>query len=306
MFNFSGHYLGRVVDNKDPKKEGRVKVKVFGVFDDLKSESIPWAYPANNVTGGSFGGGGFLSLPKIGSIVRTQFEDGSIYKPYWYFNLAVSKHLKEKLSDDFYTEAHSLIYDEETRTYIYKTKEEGLVLKNTENIISIEESRIRIKQIPLNERAANSFDLSYEEGEEFPDEDDSPDEPSNRTENEILMEDDSITINRYVQGKDSPSKINSIKITDDKITANVNGNVIDLTSVAISLGELNSSEYHAVLFEELKKWQEDLIDKIGKLKGIQTPSGPTLEVRTALNWAEVSSLKNKIDLYKSENVTLKK
>ena len=38
------HYLGVVVDNKDPEFKGRAKVKVFGIFDDLNNEEIPWAH----------------------------------------------------------------------------------------------------------------------------------------------------------------------------------------------------------------------------------------------------------------------
>lgn len=306
MFNFNGEFLGRVVDVKDPKKEGRIKVKVFTAFDELDSESIPWAYPTNNITGGSFTGGGFLSLPKIGSIVRVTFERGDVYKPYWSYNLSLSENLKAKLSDDFYDQAHSVIYDEETRTYIYKTKEEGIVIKNTENLISVEENRVRIKQISLAEREPKKFDEEYVEGEEFPLEELSPDEPSNRTENEVVLENDSISIFRHVGGKDSPSKVNSIKITDDKITAEVNGNFIDLTEVAISLGKLNESEYHAVLFEKLKEWQENLINTIGNLDKILTPSGPTLQIKTAVNWFKMETLKNQIEQHKSENVTLKK
>ena len=40
----NSHYLGVVVDNDDPEFRGRAKVKVFGVFDDLETEQIPWAH----------------------------------------------------------------------------------------------------------------------------------------------------------------------------------------------------------------------------------------------------------------------
>ena len=38
-------YLGVIVDVIDPLKQGRAKVKVFGIFDDLPVEDIPWAEP---------------------------------------------------------------------------------------------------------------------------------------------------------------------------------------------------------------------------------------------------------------------
>ena len=40
----SQHFLGVVVDNKDPEFKARCKVRVFGVFDDVKDEDLPWAF----------------------------------------------------------------------------------------------------------------------------------------------------------------------------------------------------------------------------------------------------------------------
>ena len=37
-------FLGEVVNVKDdPEKLGRVKVRVFGVYDDVKEDDLPWA-----------------------------------------------------------------------------------------------------------------------------------------------------------------------------------------------------------------------------------------------------------------------
>ena len=47
-------YLGVVEDNQDPKKEGRVKVKVVDVFEDMKIEDIPWASPWKDLDGNHF------------------------------------------------------------------------------------------------------------------------------------------------------------------------------------------------------------------------------------------------------------
>ena len=41
------HWIGEVVDNADPSNLGRCRVKVFGKFDDLPDDSIPWATPMN-------------------------------------------------------------------------------------------------------------------------------------------------------------------------------------------------------------------------------------------------------------------
>ena len=39
--------IGQVVDNNDPKKLGRVKVRIFPEFDTLEENSLPWADPMN-------------------------------------------------------------------------------------------------------------------------------------------------------------------------------------------------------------------------------------------------------------------
>jgi len=36
-------YLGEIVDINDPRKEGRARIKVFGLFDSIETEDIPWA-----------------------------------------------------------------------------------------------------------------------------------------------------------------------------------------------------------------------------------------------------------------------
>ena len=45
-------FLGSVVDVKDPLKLGRVKVKVFGVYDDIDDADLPWAQIVVPVTQG--------------------------------------------------------------------------------------------------------------------------------------------------------------------------------------------------------------------------------------------------------------
>ena len=47
-------YLGRVVDIKDPLYQGRAKIDVFGFFDEIPVEDLPWA---EQIAGMSFGAG---------------------------------------------------------------------------------------------------------------------------------------------------------------------------------------------------------------------------------------------------------
>jgi hypothetical protein len=43
----SKSYLGVIVDINDPLKQGRAKVKVFGIFDDLPTEDLSFSSVSN-------------------------------------------------------------------------------------------------------------------------------------------------------------------------------------------------------------------------------------------------------------------
>ena len=47
------HWLGEVMDNEDPLLLGRCRIKVFGKFDNISTENIPWATPQNRMLPGS-------------------------------------------------------------------------------------------------------------------------------------------------------------------------------------------------------------------------------------------------------------
>ena len=133
-------WLGEVLTDvdEDTEKLGRIKVKVFGKFDLLEKEDIPWAYPQNNFTGGSKSGGGFFSVPKKGSIVSVKFDNGNIYMPEYKCHQKISDELKEEIKGS-YKNAHSLIYDTETDggLKVYFTEEKGLIFNYKDSLINI-------------------------------------------------------------------------------------------------------------------------------------------------------------------------
>jgi hypothetical protein len=121
--NLTGtQWIGIVEDTEDPKFEGRIKVRVYGKFDGrvdpsnpnsdylIPTENLPWARPANILTGGSNTGGGRLDIPKIGSEIQITFDNGDIYAPTYHFNLYPSDELKEEVQGS-YQNSHVLIYD---------------------------------------------------------------------------------------------------------------------------------------------------------------------------------------------------
>lgn len=76
---YYGKYRGTVVDNQDPAKLGRLKLKVPSV---LGSDVVTgWATACAPYGGAT--GQGFLFIPEVGAGVWTEFEEGDLEFPIW-------------------------------------------------------------------------------------------------------------------------------------------------------------------------------------------------------------------------------
>ncbi len=75
--SFLGKFRGRVIDNDDPLKLGRIKAKVPDVFGD---EESGWALPCFPVAGP---GMGLFMVPPVDAWVWIEFEYGKPEKPIW-------------------------------------------------------------------------------------------------------------------------------------------------------------------------------------------------------------------------------
>lgn len=71
-----GKYRGKVADNKDPQRLGRIKPLVPAVAEDL----LNWAMPCAPYAGPQEG---FLMIPPIGANVWIEFEGGDLNYPIW-------------------------------------------------------------------------------------------------------------------------------------------------------------------------------------------------------------------------------
>ena len=72
-----GKYRGTVSDNQDPRKQGRLKVKVPEILGDTDSG---WAMPCAPYAGEETGS---YSVPPIGAGVWVEFEAGDVSRPIW-------------------------------------------------------------------------------------------------------------------------------------------------------------------------------------------------------------------------------
>lgn len=113
---FNSIYRGKVLNTADPDKLGRIKVCVFGIFDEIEITALPWAVPAMPLFSGAGAGFGYFVVPEVDSHVWCFFEAGDLYQPV-YFAEALSK-------------VHGLPTERETdypNTKVMKTKN-GIVI----------------------------------------------------------------------------------------------------------------------------------------------------------------------------------
>lgn len=136
-------FYGQVVDNNDPDKEGRCKVRVFGVFTDILDEDLPWAMPGSLKIfgGGEDGGAGEVSIPKLNAIVRIQFPEGNLYSPEWIGLAYINQAVRDEINNS-YLNSHVIAYDVDEQVKILYTPDKGILIfhKNSQIIINPDSS----------------------------------------------------------------------------------------------------------------------------------------------------------------------
>jgi hypothetical protein len=87
---FYGNYRALVVKNNPAedkyvksKTAGSVKVRVFGIHDDVSDDALPWAIYADPFMGGSVDSGGLI-VPDEGSKIWVFFENGDHNQPVYF------------------------------------------------------------------------------------------------------------------------------------------------------------------------------------------------------------------------------
>jgi hypothetical protein len=88
-------YTGEVVDNNDPQKLGRLKIKVINLFDTLTTADIPWANPTQSLHDGSF------CIPEKGQFLEVFFDHGDIYSPYYIGHALNKNQIPSHLKDSY-------------------------------------------------------------------------------------------------------------------------------------------------------------------------------------------------------------
>lgn len=138
---FVSTFLGRVEDIDDPEYEGRARVRVFSMFDDIPIEDIPWANPAGkSLFFGQDARGGSISIPKVGAIVKVRFAAGDVYSPEYHQIQEIGDDIKEQLrkGGKKYEGAHFILFDGDEEIKIWFDKQIGLQMELKKSFIRID------------------------------------------------------------------------------------------------------------------------------------------------------------------------
>jgi hypothetical protein len=130
-------FLGVIVATDDPRKEGRARVRVFGVHDDIAAEDLPWAYPKSRpIFFGQGGGGGSISVPKVNSVVAIKFDNGNPYSPEYFAIQELAQDVKDELNSE-YDGSHVILFDGDQELKIWFTVGKGLTITLKEASINV-------------------------------------------------------------------------------------------------------------------------------------------------------------------------
>jgi hypothetical protein len=107
-------HLGEIVDINDPLKQGRARIRVFGFYDDLEIDDIPWAEQISGLSFSSARGNGNISIPRVGATVNVQFDGSNYYKCFYEFEKESAPALLAEIANS-YEGAQSIWYDVEAQ-----------------------------------------------------------------------------------------------------------------------------------------------------------------------------------------------
>lgn len=305
-------WLGQVIDNLDPDYEGKIKVRVFGKFDELEDEQLPWSMPTNFYSAGSDSGSGSFSIPKINSIVEIIFDNGDHYHPRWRTINKVSRELKERIgNEESYENAQVLYYDTESQIYLYHITNEGFILRTKSDRVIPEDSEDE-EQPPANEilitheddiiiRNFNQNEIKLLHTNDIIIQNKTDEDNEININSIILDSENNITIQNTPEEDviniiqiDNENNItfqnadeNIIQISADNLILmqQADGTAVEISSDSVSLGTPGGSAEASVLGDTLEGLLNDMIADLGNVSGIPTPAGPSGPLSSAPTWA---------------------
>lgn len=135
-------YQGKIVDISDPKKIGRCKILVYGVYGDegdlgkIDTKDLPWAYPIHPISFTSTNGGSsYFNTPILDTEVKVIFES-NFYTPRYFTQDHLDDYVKEESNKD-YEEFHSILFDKKKKLKFFVANKTGLMMQLDSSYLNI-------------------------------------------------------------------------------------------------------------------------------------------------------------------------
>lgn len=95
-------FLGTVVDNNDPKKIERLRIRVPNLYgDEIPDADLPWCIPVKHRVRGTTGGNHSLCVPIVGSKMIVVLQDGDPYHPMYMGGFLTPEDLASVLTENY-------------------------------------------------------------------------------------------------------------------------------------------------------------------------------------------------------------
>ena len=157
-------YRGEVIDNNDPLKLGRVRVRIVdfhgtkdgkGTYTYLNSSSLPWATPGNLTLG--YDSGSYL-LPNIGDMVFIAFEGGDEKLPIYFGGILTKREgdTKDVGSNEINNLNYYQVLDDDLIKEI-KTNNERVIYKSLKGAIIIIDDSDGKESIRITDQSGQSI-----------------------------------------------------------------------------------------------------------------------------------------------------
>jgi hypothetical protein len=141
---FYGLYRGFVVDNDDPEKRGRLKIKMPELFHDQVYDEWIYGRAIYNTSQG-----GIFAIPAVGSTVFVSFLNGDKAYPIWEFGWFPDKDIPEDFKSNYLkgiTLRQEKILLSQTKGYKVELSDNGVEVSKGNVKIALTDAKISLQQ----------------------------------------------------------------------------------------------------------------------------------------------------------------
>lgn len=122
-----GRYQGYVVDNKDPDKRQRVKIRIPQLHRNVPDSDLPWVRPSHRGQANAGSGVGRVDVPPEGALMDVSFDEDDPHNPLYHGSPALDKVAKDnEILNEDYPHTVGEVDDSGNKWTINKLRKEAL------------------------------------------------------------------------------------------------------------------------------------------------------------------------------------